>query len=141
MKKVLIVAGLTVGCLILAAPGLFAQQQSATARQFMLIVRYPTDRPAPDAKTVETNGQHWGAYIGRLQSNGQLVSALRPEEGGRTLSGKEPTPREGAYSAGDKTVISSLFLIRAADLDAATAIAKECPIFELGGSVEIRAVR
>lgn len=137
MKKILLIAaGLT-----LAAAGLVAQQPAATGRQFMLVVRYSTDRPAPDTKIIATNGRHWGAYIARLTGNGQLISALRPEEGGRTLSGRDLTTRGGAYTGGDKAVVSALLVIRAADLDEATAIAKECPIFELGGSVEIRAVR
>lgn len=134
MKKLLLIAGLA-----LIASGLFAQQQPAPVRQFMLIVRYPKNRPSPDAAMIESNGRHWGEFISHLAAKGCLVSALRPEDGGTTLSGKEMTYHAGPYSA-DSTVVSSFFLIRAANLDEATAIAKQCPIFELGGSVEIRAV-
>ena len=124
------------GLVIASAQG-FAQQGSV--KQFMLIVRYRTDAPAPDAELIKTNGQHWGAFIGDLAKSGTLVTGLRPQQTGRTIAGKDKVVQEGAY-AGDKAVVSSFFVVKAGSLDEATEIAKRCPIYELGGSVEIREV-
>jgi hypothetical protein len=58
---------------------------------------------------------------------------------GRTISGNDKVVQEGAY-VGDKAVESAFFVVKAANLDEATEIPKKCPIYELGGSVEIREV-
>lgn len=135
MKSVFLMAAMAV-----ASCSLFAQQKaSGDAKQFMLIVRYKRDLPMPDSATRRTNGQHWGEFIGKLAQSGKLVSGLRPEEGGRTVVGKDKTVREQPYD-GNKETVSAFFLVKAADLDEATEIARQCPIYELGGSVEIRAV-
>lgn len=134
MKRMFFMAGL----LIAFAQG-FAQQQGGTDRQFMLIVRYRMDAPAPATELVKTNGQHWGQFIGELAKSGKLVTGLRPQQTGRTISGKDKSVQEGAYVA-DKAVVSSFFVIKAGSLTEATEIAKQCPIYELGGSVEIREV-
>jgi hypothetical protein len=133
MKKMLFMAGLILAC----AQG-FAQQGGA-AKQFMLIVRYRTDAPAPDADLMKSNGQHWSMFISDLAKSGALVSGLRPQQEGRTISGKDKVVQETAYM-GDKAVLSAFFVVKAASLDEATDIAKKCPIYELGGSVEIREV-
>ena len=40
-----------------------------------------------------------------------------------------------------KEVVGGYFLIRAETLDEAAEMAKDCPIFESGGSVEVRAIQ
>jgi hypothetical protein len=105
----------------------------------MLIVRYRTDAPAPSADLMKTNGQHWEEFIGDLAKSGKLLSGVRPQQTGRTITGQDKTVQESAY-VGDKTVVSAFFVVKAASLDDATEIAKKVPIYELGGSVEIREV-
>lgn len=134
MKRMLLMAGLFIAC----AQG-FAQQQVGTGKQFMLIVRYRSDAPAADAELIKTNGQDWGEFIGDLAKSGKLITGLRPQQAGRTISGREKTLQEGPY-AGDKAVISSFFVVKARSLDEATDIARKCPIYEFGGSVEVREV-
>ncbi|WP_161596767.1 YciI family protein [Chitinophaga vietnamensis] len=134
MQKLLLSA-----LLALAATGLFAQQKdNKDLKQYMLIVRYNTDAK-PDPATIKDNMQHWGAFIGGLAQEGKLVTGLRPAQEGRTISGKDKAVKEGPYVA-NNDIVSSFFVVKAADLDDATTIAKKCPIYELGGSVEIRAV-
>ncbi|PUZ24949.1 hypothetical protein DCC81_11570 [Chitinophaga parva] len=127
------------GVLVIACTQGFSQQQSDVAKEYMLIVRYRTNAPAPSADVVKTNGQHWGEFIGDLAKSGKLVSGLRPKPTGRTITGQDKTVQESAYM-GDKPVVSAFFVVKAASLDEATEIAKQVPIYELGGSVEIREV-
>jgi|SRR6185437_2881109 len=134
MKRFIVMVVLAIAC----AQG-FAQQQSGDAKQYMLIVRYRTDTPAPSVDLMKTNGQHWGEFIGDLAKSGKLVSGLRPQQAGRTITGRDKTVQENAYM-GDKAVVSAFFVVKAASLDEATEIAKKVPIYELGGSVEIREV-
>ena len=135
MKKIYLVAALA--CL---GYGVFAQQKTGdTTRQFLLIVRYKSDMKMPDADALKTNGQHWGSFIGGLAQSGKLVSGYRPANEGRTITGAAKTTKEGVYDMG-KEVVSSILVIKAATIDEATAIAQKCPIYEFGGSVEIRVI-
>jgi hypothetical protein len=134
MKRIILMSVLAI-----AGTQGFSQQQSSGLKQYMLIVRYRTDAPAPSADVMKTNGQHWGEFIGDLAKSGKLVSGLRPQQAGRTITGQDKTVQENAYM-GDKAVVSAFFVVKAATLDEATATAKKVPIYELGGSVEIREV-
>ena len=127
MRKLFLIAGLLFTC------------SQVFSQQYMLIVRYDLTAPAPNAELIQSNAQHWGTYIKDLSASGKLVMALRPEDKGRTVTGKDKAVQEAAYS-GDKKVVSSFFLVTADNLDEATEIAKKCAIYELGRSVEVRAV-
>jgi hypothetical protein len=58
---------------------------------------------------------------------------LRSHDGAITLDG----PHAGSNGSAGESVIG-FYLVEAADEEAAHAIAKECPILLVGGSVEIR---
>ena len=119
---------------------LFAQANSGdSAQQFLLIIRYKPNLPAPSAEALKANGQHWGQFIGQLAQSGKLIAGFRPGTDGKTISGNSQTMKDGVY-AGDKEVVSSIFVIKAASLEEASAIAKNCPIYEFDGSVEIRSI-
>ena len=135
MKKLLFIV-----VLVCISPCLFAQQNTTdSARQFLLIIRYKSNMPAPSAEVMKTIGQHWGQFIGELAQSGKLVTGYRPGTDGKTISGNAKTTTDGAYASNNQ-VISSLFIIKAANLEEATAIAQKCPIYEMDGSVEIRPI-
>lgn len=54
------------------------------------------------------------------------------------ISGSAKVEKGGAY--GDKKVVSSIFVIKTGSMEQATEIAKKCPIYEIDGSVELRAI-
>ena len=112
MRKLFLIAGLLFTC------------SQVFSQQYMLIVRYDLTAPAPNAELIQSNAQHWGTYIKDLSASGKLVMALRPEDKGRTVTGKDKAVQEAAYS-GDKKVVSSFFLVKADNLDEATEIAKK----------------
>jgi len=135
MKRIYLLAALAcLGC------DVFAQQKTGdSARQFLLIIRYKSDMKMPDAEALKANGQHWGNFIGGLAQSGKLVTGFRPANEGKTITGAAKITKDGVYDMG-KDVVSSIFVIKAANMDEAAAIAQKCPIYEMGGSVEIRAV-
>jgi hypothetical protein len=68
----------------------------------------------------------------------QAVERLKPSTEGSTVRARNgSTTIEGPYDGSPESVIG-FFLVEAADQAAAHAIAKECPILLVGGSVEIR---
>ena len=136
MKKLLFIAALA--CISTAV---FAQGNTAdSTQQFLLIIRYKSNMAVPSSEAMKTIGQHWGQFIGELAQSGKLVTGYRPGTGGKTISGNAKTTTDSVYAA-DNEVVSSIFVIKAANLEEATAIAQKCPIYEMDGSVEIRPIR
>ena len=137
MKKMLLLATLVCAGMNLFAHGCTGLPGDST-KQFLLIVRYKADAPPPSQEEMKTIGAHWGAFIGGLAQSGKLVTGYRPGTEGKTISGSAKTMRDEAY--GNKEVVSSIFVIRAASLEEAADIAEKCPIYEMDGSVEVRPI-
>ncbi len=105
---------------------------------FMLLFR--GGDPQQGARTPEDFHQHmaeWGQWVQGLHSSGVF-------EAGRSL---QPTPSrvldrrltvtDGPFCEA-KELIGGFVIVRAEDVEAATEIAKGCPVLAMGGEVEIR---
>src|SRR5262245_22774228 len=55
----------------------------------------------------------------------------------KTIRGSDRAITDGPY-AESKDLVTGAFVFEAASLDEAAELAKDCPIFEFGGSVEVR---
>ena len=85
--------------------------------------------------------EKWVAWFKQLDSQGVLKNPGHPlEHVGRVVKGKERIVIDGPYAEA-KDVIGGYIVIEASGLDEATELAKGCPIFEVGGSVEVRPVQ
>lgn len=106
--------------------------------EFLLIFRrdFTTREIQPSPEELQQHFQHWQQWFGKLTAQDKLARPLQRWDGkGIIVNGKEVT--NGPY-AEIKESIGGMILIKAADYDEAAEIAKECPILELGGNVEIR---
>jgi hypothetical protein len=96
----------------------------------------------PDAspERMQAQMQKWMNWIQRLKEQGTYVTGepLQPE--GKVVSSAKKIITDGPFAEG-KEVVAGFFIIRAENLVQATEISKDCPVFENGGSVEIRAIR
>ena len=107
--------------------------------KFMLLIRGGDD--ATRGYTPEQAQQVLQRYIdwaARLRREGRNHGAEELKPGGkvvRTRGGQAMI--DGPYSE-TKEAIGGYFLIEAADLNAAAEIAKECPVLDHGGLVEVR---
>jgi hypothetical protein len=82
----------------------------------------------------------WMAWIDRLAKTEKYVAGEPLLPGGKLVSGKGgKTVTDGPYTEG-KEVVGGFFIINAKDMEEAVAISKECPDYELGGSVQVRQV-
>ena len=132
MKKIIILALLLFSC-----SALFAQEKVKS--QYLLIIRFKADfKPASD-EAVKTNVQHWHEYMANLGKSGALVAGYRPAGEGLTITGTVKALNSTPYIANGE-VVSSVLVINAVDMDAAKAIADKCPVFEFGGSIEVRSI-
>jgi hypothetical protein len=81
----------------------------------------------------------WMAWIDKLSKDGKYVAGEPLLPGGKLISGTNKKVTDGPYTEG-KEVVGGFFIINAADLNEAVTIAKDCPDYEFGGSVQVRQV-
>jgi hypothetical protein len=83
----------------------------------------------------------WTAWTDALLKSGRLAGAqpLGHPPTGKTMRGRERVITDGPY-AESKDLVSGTVVVEAASLQEATELARDCPIFELDGSVEVRPV-
>jgi len=118
----------------------FAQQAATLAKsQFLFIIRYNTNFKPASKEAVQNNIKKWQDYMGGLAKSGSLVNGYRPDNDGVTISGTGKSAKSTPYMS-EGELVSSILIVKADNLDAAKAIAGNCPIFEFGGSVEVRPI-
>ncbi len=109
------------------------------ANEFMLLFRFEPDFSyVPSPEDLAQMGQQWGAYFGGLASTGKLVSTHQLGFEGLQVSA-DKSVSEGILIAENQTLGGNM-IVKAADLNEAAEIAKDCPILLMGGNVEIRSI-
>lgn len=106
--------------------------------EFMMIFRSET---TPEAKLSPEQLQEifsqWQHFIGGIAAQGKLVSkGNRLGTEGKTLKPNNVVT-DGPYVE-IKEMLSGYIVIKAASIDEALTLAKECPILSIGGNVEVR---
>lgn len=89
---------------------------------------------------MQTHMGKWMGWIDKLNKTEQYVAGEPLLPGGKLVSGNGgKTVTDGPYTEG-KEVVGGFFIIKAKDMNEAVSISKDCPDFELGGSVQVREV-
>jgi len=84
--------------------------------------------------------QKWMVWMAELDQKGQSEpNGARLELSGKTIRGKSKAVTDGPFAEA-KDLVTGTLVIKAATLDAAAEIAKDCPIYEYDGSVEVRPI-
>ncbi len=86
---------------------------------------------------MQEHMQKWGAWMQGLTEKGILVDGLPLTKEGKRLTGQDKMLIDGPYTEGAE-VVGGYLLINANSLVEAVEIAKDCPIFENNGEVEVR---
>jgi hypothetical protein len=106
--------------------------------EFMLLFRMAPSNEQPTAAQLEEMEQQWGAFFGKVGSQGAMVSTHHLGFTGKVITASQEA-LDGFHVADGQMVAGNL-VIQANNMDEAIAIAKECPILYAGGSVEVRDV-
>jgi len=105
-------------------------------KEFILLVWVPLSYSGAKAKEVNPA---WEKVTAKWKAdNVFVVSYVYPGES-RILTGANRELRSGPSVAGDRKLVSSI-LVRAASYDAAVELAKQAPVLDHGGAVEVREV-
>jgi hypothetical protein len=106
---------------------------------FLYVFRGGAD-PNRSPDEMQRNMQKWATWMEVFAKEGRLRGGDPLEFGGKVVAGKGKTVTDGPYAEA-KDVVGGYLLITARDLGHATELARGCPIFEDGGSVEVRGTR
>ena len=80
----------------------------------------------------------WRSWLDGLAKSGHTSDSGTPlQNPGKTIRGRQRTVTDGPF-AESKDMITGSLVIEATSLDEAARLARECPVFEYDGSVEVR---
>lgn len=97
--------------------------------------------PSGSPEEMQRQMEKWVAWMKQLGAEGRLKEPGHPlERGGKVVSGKQKAVSDGPC-AGAKDVVGGFIVVEADDLAHAAEISKGCPIFDVGGFVEVRPIR
>lgn len=115
---------------------------TAEATAYMLIFRETT----PEAYAAMSDSERryyldrWNAWCDELTEAGRMLAGHPLADAGTVVAGtKAKRPIDGPFAEA-KELIGGYFLVTAADLEEATAIAEQCPLLPFGMTVEVRPV-
>lgn len=108
--------------------------------EFMFVFRFePNFTYQPTEAEMNEMHQEWGAFIGNIAIQEKLVSTHQLSFEGKHIA-MDKTVQEGIVIS-EKQTISGNMVVRANTIDEAVDMAKNCPIFNMGGSLEVRAIQ
>ncbi|MEL6897531.1 MAG: YciI family protein [Planctomycetota bacterium] len=107
--------------------------------KFLFIYLEPAEKkgPEPTPQQMQAVMKQWWDWLGQGQAAGWVVEmgdALQPET--RTVHA-DLTITDGLHPEA-KELVGGYTIVQAETIDAAAELAKGCPIYESGGTVQVR---
>ena len=108
-------------------------------KEFMMIFRMdPTGGYEPTPEQMQESIQQWQSWIGGIAAQGKFVSTNQLGDSGKTVK-PGGVITDGPY-AEIKEIIGGYIIVKADDLDDAIKLTEDCPMFYVGGHVEVREI-
>ena len=107
---------------------------------FMLLFRGTHWDSGLSAEEIQQIMSRWSAWFDRLTHEGKAKIGQPLTNDGKIVSGKKGFAVTDGPFTESKEAVAGYILLRVADLDEATKIAKECPGLNYGMSVEVRPI-
>lgn len=107
---------------------------------YLFLFRGGGSGPNPSPEDMQRSLQKWGTWIQGLAQAGKFKAGEPLERGGKIVAGAKKLVTDGPFVE-SKEVVGGYLIVSATNLDEATEMSKGCPIFEDGGSVEVRQIR
>jgi hypothetical protein len=106
--------------------------------KFMLIF-HNGDHVDRSPEVMQADMGKWMAWVDKLKKEGKYLSGEPLLPGGKLVKGADKKITDGPYAEG-KEVVGGFFIINAANIDEAATIAKDCPDYHYGASVQVRQI-
>ncbi|HVU36384.1 MAG TPA: YciI family protein [Opitutaceae bacterium] len=113
--------------------------QNTSKPVYLFLLRDSANLPDPSPEEMQQATQKWMAWIDRMKSRGQYLGGDRLEEQpARIVRGPRGQPNSDGPFIETKEIVGGYMLITADTFEQAVDIAKDCPGFEKGWTVEVR---
>lgn len=89
---------------------------------------------------LQAHLEKWYRWSDELARQGRNNTGTALDDPGVTVRGRERVVTDGPY-AESKDLVTGSMIFEAASLDDALEVARGCPTYEFGGSVEVRPVQ
>jgi hypothetical protein len=115
--------------------------QKNNAPAYMFVFRHPADMPAPSPEQMQKSFEKWMTWIKNMKAKGQYLAGEPLEDSpSKVLRGPRGAKVTDGPYAEAKEVVGGYMLIAAKDFAEALEIAKDCPGFDVGSTVEVRQI-
>jgi len=105
------------------------------------IFLYRGGEQAGSPEQMQKTMQAWMTWMQELGKQGHLKDRGQPlERTGKMVTGKQKAITDGPYPE-SKDIVGGFSIVQARDLEHAAELSRGCPIFEMGGGVEVRPIR
>jgi hypothetical protein len=109
-------------------------------KEFLFLFRGGEAREAGQSpEAMQQHMQKWMAWMQKLAQEGTLFGGQPLTKEGKVISGNAKKITDGPFAEG-KEVVGGYLLVKANDMNGAVDLSKDCPIYEYGGSVEVREI-
>ncbi|WP_394823568.1 YciI family protein [Pendulispora albinea] len=103
------------------------------------IYLYRGGNPPSEPDEVQKQTHKWLAWMKELGANGHVRAGNPLERHGKVVRGKSKTVTDGPFAEA-KDLVGGYLLVHAKDFDEALELSKGCPILDMDGTVEVRAI-
>jgi hypothetical protein len=109
-------------------------------KDFLFVFRTDPDKiPKRSPEEMQANTKRWMDWIGGIAAQGKLT-----DRGNRLAPSGKVVKTNNVIADGPyteiKETIGGYSIIKAESIEAATNLAKGCPVFAIGGNVEVREI-
>lgn len=105
--------------------------------KYMFLFRGGVNNQEASPEQMQASMMKWKVWMETLTAKGKMLGGEPLEGGGRVLSGKDKKVTDGPF-AESKEVVGGYLIVKAGGLEQGVRVGAGCPIFEVGGSVEVR---
>ena len=106
--------------------------------KYIILVREPDGRAdQPPEEQQATHRANWNRWFDKYGKSGNFLGGSALSLTGKMIKGPNAEVVDEIHKAGTE-IVGGYLLITAEDLDAAVAIARAIPVFEVDGYLEVR---
>ena len=115
-------------------------KKTLTSQYIYLVRGASCDGGGLSPEQMQAQMQEVYAWIDDLTKKGIMTAAQPLTPGGKHLSGKNGSVISDGIAAESKEAVGGFFIVNAATMDEAMGIARTCPAFNHGSSLEVRQI-
>ncbi len=105
-------------------------------KEYMLLFRFEPSNVQPTLEQIKEMEIQWGVFIGGIAQQGNLISTNQLGFEGKKINANQQI--EGGFHISDGLMVAGNMVLKAESIEAASEMAKQCPILLMGGNVEVR---